>query len=166
MMIKKKIASTKSYKFGGLLPTNDIQQKMDPTNWDFSLSTDSSCPSKVLLFLPLQICYIKQRWSHVPNSNSKSFGVLLPILKYSFHRFRHKPFYSRNYKHTIPLLHGIWTIQYQMVPQLLLLHIQTLFTTTIPCLIRLSTARIFPKTTVHTTLIGAFRSPDCLPWKV
>ena len=40
--------SMKSHIFDGLPSSQDTQQKWDPTKWDFNLSIDNSCPSKVI----------------------------------------------------------------------------------------------------------------------
>lgn len=71
------------------------QYNKDATIWSFNHSIFNSSPSKVLLFLSLQMCHIKTQGSHIPYPISKRNRSSVPILKHSSYNFWHHPLDSR-----------------------------------------------------------------------
>lgn len=90
--------SIKSYKVGGLPPIQRYPKERDQTNWDLNLSTDNSCPSKILIFLFLQIYHIKHDGTTLYTRLLKDLGLQQKQWSNSQTSLQHNPFHSKKYK--------------------------------------------------------------------
>ena len=119
----------------------------------------SSSPSKVRLFLSLYMTHIRQRGIML-QSNYESIKLAWPT-RYKFHNTMwHDPMNPRKGSHHFPWLlsYWQWRRKWSLVHRFLL-HMQYQSITTIFCLLKLSTVKIFPNIAVQIkklTFVGTF----------
>ena len=119
----------------------------------------SSSPSKVRLFLSLYMTHIRQRGIML-QSNYESIKLAWPT-RYKFHNTMwHDPMNPRKGSHHFPWLLSYWQWRRKWsLVHLFLLHMQYQSITTIFCLLKLSTVKIFPNIAVQIkklTFVGTF----------